>query len=76
MLQIVRGEPSDEEVAALIAVLAGLAGAGARAPAPRSGWADPAHRLRTPLHAGRGAPQFGKLRLVPGVIGYPRTSSW
>ncbi len=51
----VRGEPSDEELAALIAVLAGLASAAAaEPPTPRSTWADPAHRLRTPLHPGPG----------------------
>jgi Acyl-CoA carboxylase epsilon subunit len=55
-MQIVRGEPSDDELAALIAVLAGLAGAAA-APPPvtRRTWADPAHRLRTTLHPGPGA---------------------
>jgi hypothetical protein len=55
MLRIVRGEPSDEELAALIAVLAGLASAAAQPPVPRSAWANPAHRLRTPLHPGPGA---------------------
>ncbi|MGH3783299.1 MAG: acyl-CoA carboxylase subunit epsilon [Pseudonocardiaceae bacterium] len=48
MLRIVRGEPSDEELAALIMVLAALPNAGAEPPAPRSAWADPAHRLHTP----------------------------
>jgi hypothetical protein len=54
MLRIVRGEPPDEELAALIVVLAGLASASAAAepPAPRSAWADPVHRLRTPRYAG------------------------
>jgi acyl-CoA carboxylase epsilon subunit len=52
MLQIVRGEPPDEELAALIAVLAGLTSAAAEPPAPRSAWADPVHRLRTPRYAG------------------------
>ncbi|MGH3838697.1 MAG: acyl-CoA carboxylase subunit epsilon [Pseudonocardiaceae bacterium] len=46
----------DEEVAAVIAVLAGVASADApEPPAPRSAWADPSHRLRTPLHPGPGA---------------------
>jgi hypothetical protein len=55
-LRIVRGEPSDEELAALIAALAALAHATAAGPpAPRNAWADPAHRLRTPLHPGPGA---------------------
>jgi hypothetical protein len=50
MLRIERGEPSDDELAALIAVLAGLARAAAQQPALRNAWADPAHRLRMPLH--------------------------
>jgi acyl-CoA carboxylase epsilon subunit len=50
MLRIVRGEPSDEDVAALIAVFVGLADSAAEPPAPRSAWADPTHRLRIPLH--------------------------
>jgi hypothetical protein len=56
MLRIVRGEPSDDEVAALIAVFAeAVSAAAAEQPAPRSAWADPARRLRTPLHPGPGA---------------------
>ncbi|MGH3973347.1 MAG: acyl-CoA carboxylase subunit epsilon [Pseudonocardiaceae bacterium] len=48
-----RGEPSDEELAALIAGLAGMArAAAAELPAPHSAWADPAHRLRRPLRPG------------------------
>jgi Acyl-CoA carboxylase epsilon subunit len=69
-IYIVRGEPSDEELAALIAALAVLANAAAaEPPAPRSAWADPAHRLRTPPHPGPGAwrnsalPQMGIRRL-------------
>ncbi|MGH3753015.1 MAG: acyl-CoA carboxylase subunit epsilon [Pseudonocardiaceae bacterium] len=54
----VRGEPSDEELAALIAVLAGLASAAAAGPpTPHSAWSDPAHRLRSPLHPTPGAPR-------------------
>lgn len=56
LLRVVRGEPSDEELAALTAV---LAAAGSQPvtepPAPRSVWADPAHRLRAPLRPGPGA---------------------
>jgi hypothetical protein len=56
MLRIVRGEPSDDEVAALIAVFAEAASAAAgEQPAPRSAWADPSRRLRTPLRPGPGA---------------------
>ncbi|MGH3934002.1 MAG: acyl-CoA carboxylase subunit epsilon [Pseudonocardiaceae bacterium] len=48
-----RGEPSDEELAALIVVLTGMArAAGAQRPAPHSAWAHPAHRLRRPLRPG------------------------
>ncbi|MDQ4011234.1 MAG: acyl-CoA carboxylase subunit epsilon [Actinomycetota bacterium] len=51
----VRGAPSDEELAALIAVLAGLASTAATPPqVPRSAWADPAHRLRIPLRPSSG----------------------
>jgi hypothetical protein len=56
VIHIVRGEPSDEELAVLVVVLAVLANTAAvERPAPRSAWADPAHRLRTPLHPGPGA---------------------
>lgn len=52
-IQIVRGEPSEEELAALIVVLGGLArAAAAEPPVARCAWADPAHRLRTPLRPG------------------------
>jgi hypothetical protein len=54
MLRIVRGEPSDDELAALIAVLGGLASAAAEPPAPRNAWANHAHRLRAPLHPSPG----------------------
>ncbi len=61
VIHIVRGDPPDEELAALTAVVASLASAGSAGvvtpspPAPRSAWADPVHRLRTPLHPGSGA---------------------
>ncbi len=62
LLRVVRGEPDDEELAALTAVVA----ATASQPEPsmsqpstsqpsRSAWADPAHRLRAPLRPGPGA---------------------
>lgn len=56
--RIVRGTPSDEEVAALAVVLAAVASAGAARPnGPLSAnqWSDPQARLRTPLHPGPGA---------------------
>jgi hypothetical protein len=55
-VKIVRGEPLDEELAALIAVFVGSAGAAAAQPPVASRtWADPAHRLRTSLRPGPGA---------------------
>lgn len=61
LLRVVRGEPDDDELAALTAVVT----AAASQPAPstfqpatsqpaRSAWADPAHRLRAPLRPGPG----------------------
>jgi hypothetical protein len=55
--RVVRGEPSDEELAALTVVLTAVA---APPPAPagtptRNRWSDPAVRFRTPLHPGPGA---------------------
>ncbi len=57
MLRIVRGTPSEEELAALTAVLAAVSSRGtADTPSPRRfAWAAPATRLRTPLHPGPGA---------------------
>lgn len=55
-LRVVRGDPSDEEIAALTAVLAGLAGNGEPAEAlPRSRWASREAALRRPLRPGPGA---------------------
>jgi hypothetical protein len=55
-LRIVRGEPTAQELAALVAVLAARAAAGSAAgPRPRSVWADPAGRLRVPLAPGPSA---------------------
>jgi hypothetical protein len=55
LLTVVRGEPTPEQLAALIAVVAARASAGAPdEPAPqRSLWSRPV--LRTPLHPGPGA---------------------
>lgn len=53
LLRVVRGEPSEEEIGALTAVVAGLADAATAEPPPqRSAWADPAFRLRVPLRPG------------------------
>ncbi len=57
LFRVVRGEPSDEEVAALTVVLAAAAAGAAASPRPRvvDRWSDPAARLRAPLHPGPGA---------------------
>ena len=56
MLRIVCGTPSDEELAALTAVLAASPHGAANTPPPRgSAWAASAARLRTSLHPGPGA---------------------
>jgi len=70
-LRVVRGNPTPEEIAALVAVLlerGGDAGPAARpaarpAPRARSAWADPAHVLH---HARQRAPVRGS-RVRPGV---------
>ncbi|WP_442875661.1 acyl-CoA carboxylase subunit epsilon [Actinoallomurus sp. NBC_01490] len=56
-LQVVRGDPTPEEIAALVAVLTARARAAAAPPAPRprSAWSDPSRRLRRPLPHGPGA---------------------
>jgi hypothetical protein len=55
-LRVVRGEPTAEELAALVAVLAARsAAAPAQARRPRSAWADPAGRLGLTHRAGPGA---------------------
>jgi len=55
--RVVRGDPSDEELAALTVVLAAVATAppAAEVPPVRDRWSDPAARFRTPLHPGPGA---------------------
>jgi hypothetical protein len=51
-VRVVRGEPTAEELTALVAVLSTRPATAPSGPAPRSAWADPARRLRTPLRAG------------------------
>ena len=54
VIRIVRGNPSAEEVAALVAVLAAVGSAsGPDEPAPARGWASPAARLRSPAYGTR-----------------------
>ena len=59
LFRVVRGEPSDTELAALTVVLAAAAAAGAAgedtAARPRDRWSDPAATLRTPSAVGPGA---------------------
>jgi hypothetical protein len=56
MLGIVRGEPSDEELAALTVALAALADIAVPEPPGRpSTWLDRAYQLRRPVHPGTGA---------------------
>ena len=55
-LQVVRGDATPEEVAALVAVIAAMgSGPAEEKPKPRSTWADPARRMRTTLPHGPGA---------------------
>jgi len=56
-LQVVRGDATPEEIAALVAVLTARARAAA-APEPsprRSAWANPGRQVRRPISAGPGA---------------------
>ncbi|WP_236795700.1 acyl-CoA carboxylase subunit epsilon [Amycolatopsis sp. GM8] len=57
VLRIVRGNPDDDELAALTAVVAAasLAPAPPASDEPRSRWADRARSLRQPLHPGAGS---------------------
>jgi Acyl-CoA carboxylase epsilon subunit len=57
VLRIVRGDPSDEELAALVAVLTARATAkpGAAMPSSASSWADPQRCVRSGLRHGPGA---------------------
>ena len=57
MFRVVRGRPTDEELAALVVVLSSLprASAALPTPAPSSGWSAPWRSVRQPLHPGAGA---------------------
>lgn len=53
LLRVVRGEPTSEELAALVTVLLARRATGGEPPRPpRSRWADPAARMRRPLTHG------------------------
>jgi hypothetical protein len=59
LFRVESGDPTDEELAALVAVLAArqsaIAASAPHMPAVRSAWADPARRLRRPHRHGPGA---------------------
>ena len=57
LFRVVRGKPTDAELAALTVVLAAVATTprGEARPVVRSAWNDPAARVRRPLAAGPGA---------------------
>ncbi|HVU71594.1 MAG TPA: acyl-CoA carboxylase subunit epsilon [Mycobacteriales bacterium] len=56
LLRVVRGDPTPEELAALVAVVAARASGGAEPEPERpSPWASKAAGLRRPLHPGPGA---------------------
>jgi hypothetical protein len=56
LLRVVRGDATEEELAALLAVLAAAAGgAGAGADRPLSAWTDRSAAARAPLAPGPGA---------------------
>lgn len=57
LFRVVRGEPTDAEVAALTVVLAAVAAGAEDAVAPRvrPAWGDPAATHRTPLGSSAGA---------------------
>ena len=55
LLQVVRGEPTADELAALIAVVTARTATAARHVRAPSVWADPARQVRRPLSPGRGA---------------------
>ena len=49
VVRVVRGDPTPEEVAALIAVLHHRTSSEAQPSRPHSAWSDPASLLRAPL---------------------------
>jgi Acyl-CoA carboxylase epsilon subunit len=54
VLRVVRGNPTPEEVAALVAVLAAVGGSSVTDETrPARGWSSPAARLRSPAYGTR-----------------------
>ncbi|MFL6138175.1 MAG: acyl-CoA carboxylase subunit epsilon [Frankiaceae bacterium] len=71
LLRVVKGDPTPEELAALVAALVatsaarGTATGGPPAAQPPSAWADPAGAVRSPLTVGPGA--WARSGREPGV---------
>lgn len=61
LLRVVSGDPTPEELAALIAVVGARSGAAEAQAPPPSRWTDRAALLRRPLHPGPGAWRAGGL---------------
>ncbi len=55
VLRVVKGDPTPEQLAALVAVLAATGGGGSPAPRRTPAWSTPRRRLRQPLAHGPGA---------------------
>ena len=53
-LRVVKGDPTPEELAALVAVIGAMGGGEAPAPRRTSAWSAPRRRHREPLHHGAG----------------------
>ena len=62
LLRVVRGEPTAEDLAALVAVLATRSAAAPPTPRVRSAWSDPARRLGV---AGRAGPASWRRSALP-----------
>ena len=72
LLRVVKGDPTPEELAALIAVVAARSGGGAPAPETvRSAWSRPGFNLRRPLPVGLSA-----WRESGRVAGLRTNASW
>lgn len=52
LLRVVRGEPTAEDIAALVAVFASMGGAAGEDNAPPEEWSQPARLHRTPIFPG------------------------
>jgi hypothetical protein len=65
VLRVVRGRPTADELAALVVVLAARSAnaSDVDGPRPRSGWADPARRLRAAVRPG---PDAWRRSALPG----------